>query len=121
MTLIWNQLVESAYLQNYQDLKAHAVRGRPDPDWAAWRDKQLTHLRDVIEKEKQQEKTSKNQWYWAGHTDNSRLVEIFLLESITTRRGRKPVREAVLRVFGFGLPPREKKNTAATPYLFTKR
>jgi uncharacterized Zn finger protein len=80
MTLIWNQFVESPYLQNYQDLKAHAVKVRSDPDWPAWRDKALTHLRGVIEKEKQTEKISKNQWYWAGHTDNSRLVEIFLWE-----------------------------------------
>jgi uncharacterized Zn finger protein len=34
----------------------------------------------VIEKEKQQEKTSKNHWHWVGHADNSRLVEIFLWE-----------------------------------------
>ena len=80
MTLIWNQFVESPYLQNYQDLKAHAVKVFPDPDWPAWRDKALTHLRGVIEKEKQQEKTSKNQWHWVGHADNSRLVEIFLWE-----------------------------------------
>jgi DNA polymerase III alpha subunit len=80
MTLIWNQFVESPYLQNYQDLKAHAVKVPSDPDWPAWRDKALSHLRGGIEKEKQQEKTSKNQWYWAGHTDNSRLVEIFLWE-----------------------------------------
>jgi len=53
---------------------------RPDPDWPAWRDKALTHLLDVIEKERQQEKTSKNHWDWAGHADNSRLVEIFLWE-----------------------------------------
>jgi len=80
MSLIWNQFVESPYLQNYQELKAHALKVRPDPDWPAWRDKALTHLRDVIEKERQQEKTSKNHWDWAGHADNSRLVEIFLWE-----------------------------------------
>lgn len=80
MTLIWNQFVESPYLQNYQDLKAHALKVRPGPDWPAWRDKALTHLGAVIEKEKQQEKTSKNHWQWAGHADNSRLVEIFLWE-----------------------------------------
>lgn len=38
------------------------------------------HLRGVIEKEKQQEKTSKNHWHWPGHADNSRLVEVFLWE-----------------------------------------
>ena len=53
---------------------------RPDPEWPAWRDKALTHLRGVIEKEKQEEKTSKNHWHWAGHADNSRLVEVFLWE-----------------------------------------
>lgn len=40
----------------------------------------LTHLRGVIEKEKQGEKTSKNHWDWARHADNSRLVEVFLWE-----------------------------------------
>lgn len=80
MTLIWNQFVESPFLQNYQDLKAHALKVRPAPDWRAWRDKALTHLRGVIEKEKQQEKTSKNHWHWVGHADNTRLVEIFLWE-----------------------------------------
>jgi uncharacterized Zn finger protein len=81
MTLIWNQFVESPNLQNYQDLKAHAVKVRPNPDWSAWRDKALTHLRGVIKKEKQQAKTAKNLWHWAAQADNSRLVEIFLWET----------------------------------------
>jgi len=80
MTLIWNQFVESPYLQNYKELKAHALKVRPDRDWPAWRDKALTHLRGVVEKEKQAEKTSKNHWDWARHADNSRLVEVFLWE-----------------------------------------
>ena|SRR5688572_1545269 len=80
MTLIWNQFVESPCLQNYQDLKAHALKVCPNPDWPAWRDKALTHLRGVIEKEKQEEKTSKNHWQWASPADNSRLVEILLWE-----------------------------------------
>ena len=80
MTLIWNQFVESPYLQNYKELKAHALKVRPDRDWPAWRDKALTHLRGVIEREKQAEKTSKNHWDWARHADNSRLVEVFLWE-----------------------------------------
>jgi len=81
MTLIWNQFVEWPFLKNYQELKAHALIVRPDPDWPAWRDKALTHLRDVIEKEKQGEKTSKNHWNWARPADNSRLVEVFLWEN----------------------------------------
>lgn len=80
MTLIWNQFVEWPFLKNYQELKAHALKVRPDPDWPTWRDKALTHLRGVIEKEKREEKTSKNHWHWAGHADNSRLVEVFLWE-----------------------------------------
>jgi uncharacterized Zn finger protein len=80
MTLIWNQFVEWPYLQNYRELKAHALKVRPDRDWPAWRDKALTHLRGVIEKEKQGEKTSKNHSDWARHADNSRLVEVFLWE-----------------------------------------
>lgn len=80
MTLIWNQFVEWPFLKNYQELKAHALKVRPDRDWPAWRDKALNYLRGVIEKEKQVEKTSKNHWHWAGHADNSRLVEIFLWE-----------------------------------------
>ncbi len=80
MKLIWNQFVESPFLKNYQELKAHAGNMRPRPDWPAWRDKALAHLRGVIAKEKQQEKGSKNHWHWAGHADNSRLVEVFLWE-----------------------------------------
>ena len=52
----------------------------PRPDWPAWRDKALAHLRGVIQKEKQEEKTSRNYWHWAGQADNSRLVEVFLWE-----------------------------------------
>jgi uncharacterized Zn finger protein len=80
MTLIWNQFVQSPSLKNYQELKAHARKVRPHPDWPAWRDKALAHLRCVIEREKREEKTSKNHWHWAGHADNSRLVEVFLWE-----------------------------------------
>ncbi len=80
MTVIWNQFVESPFLKNYQELKAHALAVHPSPDWSAWRDKALTHLRGIIEKEKQQEKTSKNHWHWPGHADNSRLVEVLLWE-----------------------------------------
>jgi len=36
--------------------------------------------KQVIEKEKREEKISKNHWHWAGHADNSRLVEVFLWE-----------------------------------------
>jgi len=80
MKLIWREFVESPFLKNYQELKAQAIKVRPRPDWPAWRDKALAHLRRVIEKEKQQEKTSQNHWHWAGHADNSRLVEVFLWE-----------------------------------------
>jgi uncharacterized Zn finger protein len=80
MKLIWRQFVESPSLKTYQELKAHAVKVSPDPDWPAWRDKALAHLRGVIEKEKREEKTSKNHWHWAGHADHSRLVEVFLWE-----------------------------------------
>jgi uncharacterized Zn finger protein len=80
MKLIWNQFVESPFLKNYQELKAHAGKVRPRPDWPAWRDKALAHLRGIIQKEKQEEKSSKNHWHWAGHADNSRLVEVFLWE-----------------------------------------
>ena len=80
MKLIWDQFVELASLKTYQELKAHALKVRPHSDWPAWRDKALAHLRGVIEKEKREEKTSKNHWHWAGHADNSRLVEVFLWE-----------------------------------------
>jgi uncharacterized Zn finger protein len=80
MKLIWHEFVESPSLKNYQELKAHARKVRPHSDWPVWRDKALANLRGVIEKEKQQEKTSKNHWHWLGHADNSRLVEVFLWE-----------------------------------------
>jgi uncharacterized Zn finger protein len=80
MKLIWHEFVESPSLKNYQELKTHARKVRPHPDWPGWRDKALATLRGVIEKEKQQEKTSRNHWHWPGHADNSRLVEIFLWE-----------------------------------------
>ena len=79
MNLIWHQFVESPFLQNYQNLMAHARKVRPS-DWPAWRGKALAHLRGVIEKEKREDRTSKNHWDWAGHVDNSRLVEVFLWE-----------------------------------------
>ena len=37
-------------------------------------------LRGASFRKKQQEKSSKNHWHWAGHADNSRLVEVFLWE-----------------------------------------
>lgn len=80
MKLIWRQFVESPSLKNYQELKTHAGKVHRHPDWPGWRDKALANLRSVIEKEKQEEKTSKNHWHWAGHADNSRLVEVFLWE-----------------------------------------
>jgi uncharacterized Zn finger protein len=80
MKLIWHEFIESPFLKNYQELKAHARKVRPRPDWPAWRDKALAHLRGVIEKERREEKSSKNHWHWAGQSDNSRLVEVFLWE-----------------------------------------
>jgi hypothetical protein len=80
MKLIWHEFVASPSLKNYQELKAHARKVLPHPNWPAWRDRALAHLRCVIEKEKREETTSKNHWHWAGHADNSRLVEAFLWE-----------------------------------------
>ncbi len=80
MKLIWHEFVDSPSLKNYQELKAYARKVRPVPDWPAWREKALAHLRSVIEKEIREETTSKNHWHWAGHADNSRLVEVFLWE-----------------------------------------
>jgi uncharacterized Zn finger protein len=80
MKLMWNRFVESPFLKSYQDLEAHAREVCPHPDWPAWRDKALAHLRSVIAKEKLQEKDSKSDWHWPGRADNSRLVEVFLWE-----------------------------------------
>ncbi|MDQ2855763.1 MAG: hypothetical protein M3R68_05505 [Acidobacteriota bacterium] len=80
MKLIWHVFFDAPCLKNYQELKAHAVKVRPRPEWPAWRDRALAHLRGVIEKGKREEKTSKNHWHWAGHADHSRLVEVFLWE-----------------------------------------
>ena len=55
MKLVWQEFVESPFLRNYQGLKAHAGKVRPRPDWPAWRDKALAHLRGVIEQEKRKE------------------------------------------------------------------
>ncbi len=79
MNLIWNQFVESPFLKTYQELKTNA-RKVPIRDWPGWRNKALAHLRSVIERERQQEKTSRNPWHWAVTADNSRLVEVFLWE-----------------------------------------
>jgi uncharacterized Zn finger protein len=80
MKLVWHEFVASPSLKNYRELKAHARKVRPHSDWPAWKDKALAQLRCVIEKEKREEKPSKNHWHWAGHADNSRLVEVFLWE-----------------------------------------
>jgi uncharacterized Zn finger protein len=69
-----------AVFEKLPGVEERALIVREDPDWPAWRDKALTHLRGVIEKEKQEDKTSKNHWDWARHADNSRFVEIFLWE-----------------------------------------
>jgi uncharacterized Zn finger protein len=80
MKLIWQVFFDAPSLKNYQDLKAHAGKVRPRADWPAWREKALAHLRGVIEKELQEEKTAKSHWHWPGHADNSRLVEVLLWE-----------------------------------------
>lgn len=76
MKLIWDQFVEWPFLNHYQELRRNARKVRPTSSWPVWREKALAHLRKVIEKEQRDAKERA----WVTHTDNSRLVEIFLWE-----------------------------------------
>ena len=122
MKLIWNQFVESPSLKNYQELKAHARKVRPRPDWPAWRDKALAHLRGVIAERKASKRKLQRTIGIGPVMPTTRVwLKSFSGKSAMTRRGRKPLRVAVHRVFGFALLPRVKKNTRAMRCRFTKK
>ena len=80
MKLIWQLFIESPSLNNYHQLKAYALRVRPQPEWSAWRGKAMAHLREVIAKEKSREKRSGSPRPWFLRSDNSRIVEILFWE-----------------------------------------
>ena len=58
------------------------VRRTPqsNSEWSLWREKALTHLRVVIDNEKQADLLADRRWPWQRTSDHSRLVEIFLWE-----------------------------------------
>ncbi|WP_416670654.1 SWIM zinc finger family protein [Egbenema bharatensis] len=70
--LIWNAFKQMAHLGSYQRLKEQAEKHH---DWAEWRDRALSYVREQVASGKQQ-RTS----YGYSLHDHSTLVEIFLWE-----------------------------------------
>jgi uncharacterized Zn finger protein len=75
MALMWAEFTESASLEQYKKLKAHADR---TDSWAQWREKALDFLRSEIARAKNER--LRNQWSWHRNADHSELVRIFLWE-----------------------------------------
>jgi uncharacterized Zn finger protein len=75
MTLIWAEFTESANLEEYKNLKAHAEQIN---QWEVWREKALTYLREHAGRAKSE--SQKNRWAWYCKADHSDLVRIFLWE-----------------------------------------
>jgi len=76
--LIWEQFAESARLENYQKLQAHARKaGRSS--WTQWRERALTCIREAVAERKKQKGRQNTYWQWQ-ETDHSELVRVFLWE-----------------------------------------
>ena len=75
MGLVWLEFTDSAELDQYQNLKRHADRGR---QWPPWREKALDHLRQLIAKAKRE--SAGRRWGWAARSDHTELVRVFLWE-----------------------------------------
>lgn len=75
VALIWAQYASQPCLETYQKLKQHADR---IGQWAPWREKALTALRQATAAVKQ--KASRSSWAWEDRADPSEVVRIFLWE-----------------------------------------
>jgi len=75
MALMWAEFTESASLEQYKKLKAHAER---IDSWTPWREKAIAYLRSEIAGAKNERQ--RNHWAWYHKADHSELVRIFLWE-----------------------------------------
>ncbi|HEY9695785.1 MAG TPA: hypothetical protein V6D10_00725 [Trichocoleus sp.] len=73
MAIVWSMFTERPTLQSYQHLKTEADRGK---QWAKWREKAIDHIRQQIERAKQQ----KQGVLAFTYRDHSLLVEVFIWE-----------------------------------------
>ncbi len=78
MQIIWKQFEKSADLGNYNKLKEHADKVKPESTWQKWREKALEFIRQDIAERK---KTKSYGWSYQ-RADNSLLVTIFLQENL---------------------------------------
>lgn len=75
VALAWTNFSDRPGLEVYKELKHFA--GAPG-QWAGWREKALSFLRDKAAAAKRE--AAKNRWGWGSRTDHSTLVEILLWE-----------------------------------------
>jgi len=77
MRIIWKQFEENVDFGNYNKLKEHADKVKPESAWQIWREKALEFIRrDIAEKKK----NKSGGWHFRP-ADNSLLVHIFLSEN----------------------------------------
>jgi uncharacterized Zn finger protein len=78
MQIIWKQFAENPDLGNYNKLREHADKVKPESTWQTWREKALNLIRQIIAERKQSKSIG-----WSYHrADNSLLVTIFLQENL---------------------------------------
>ncbi len=78
MRIIWKQFEENVEFGNYNKLKEHADKVKPESAWQIWREKALEFIRrDIAEKKK----NKSGGWHFRP-ADNSLLVHIFLSENL---------------------------------------
>lgn len=78
MNLIWEQFLESPYLDNYQKLLTHARKAGRSA-WAQWRERAFGHLRILIAPQAKRSQRTKA-YPQRRAADHSELVRIFLWE-----------------------------------------
>jgi len=75
MELVWAGFEDRPCLGGYKQLKAHADRAK---QWPKWRERALETVHKNIGNARK--KARQERWSWAGNTDHSLLVEIYLWE-----------------------------------------
>lgn len=78
MQIIWKQFAENADLGNYNKLKEHADKVKPESTWQIWREKALEFIRQNIAERKR----NKSGGWYLRPADNTLLVRIFLQENL---------------------------------------
>lgn len=75
MKLIWAGFEDRPSMSGYKHLKSHADRAG---QWSKWRERALETVHKSISSARR--KARQERWGWAGNTDHSLLVEIYLWE-----------------------------------------